>query len=159
MAHPTKEHHICLDITKGLAILWIFLVHFYERFGDGSFFANPNNNWPPINERIAQLIPLDVNGLSGIFINLLRYIGWLGDQGVQIFVVASGFGLVWSTLNKNSEFSIQHFYNRRLVRLFPLWIAAHLIFVLTYIFINIGLSPADWQTWAKYFIGFCLSPP
>ncbi len=41
MVRSLKERYIWLDITRGLAILWVFLVHFYERFGHGSMFANP----------------------------------------------------------------------------------------------------------------------
>lgn len=149
MASSLKERYIWLDITRGLAILWVFLVHFYERFGHGSMFANPGVNWPPLSERIAQLTPLDVDGLSGVFINLLRYVGWLGDQGVQIFLVASGFALVLSALNQSTEFSIREFYARRLVRILPLWFAAHIVFIATYVVLHKGLSPTDWKTWAS----------
>lgn len=149
MVRFQKERYIWLDITRGLAILWVFLVHFYERFGHGSMFANPHVNWPPLSERIAQLTPIDVNGLSGIFINLLRYVGWLGDQGVQIFLVASGFGLALSALNQSTEFSIRGFYAKRLTRLLPLWFAAHIVFIATYVVLHKGLSPTDWRTWAS----------
>ncbi len=145
-----KNRDLWLDITRGLAIIWVFLVHFYERFGHGSMFANPTANWPPLTERIAQITPLDVNGFSGIFINLLRYVGWLGDQGVQIFLVASGFGLALSALNQSTEFSLREFYAKRLVRLLPLWFFVHIFFIATYVVLHKGLSPADWRTWASF---------
>ena len=151
MMQPTKQRHLWLDLTRGLAILWVFLVHFYERFGHGSMFANPHRDWPPLIERIAQLTPLDVDGLSGVFINLLRYVGWLGDQGVQIFLVASGFGLALSALHRGAEFSIREFYVKRLARLLPLWFAAHIVFIATYVVLHKGLSPMDWRTWASFF--------
>ena len=157
MKYSQKERYIWLDITRGLAILWVFLVHFYERFGHGSMFANPHINWPPLNERIAQLTPLDVHGLSGIFINLLRYIAWPGDQGVQIFLVASGFALVLSTLKQSSEFSTREFYAKRLSRLLPLWFAAHIIFIATFVVLQRGLSPWNWRTWASI-LGFRFIP-
>jgi peptidoglycan/LPS O-acetylase OafA/YrhL len=149
MKNSLKERYIWLDVTRGLAILWVFLVHFYERFGHGSMFANPHINWPPLSERIAQLSPIDVHGLSGIFINLLRYVGWLGDQGVQIFLVASGFGLALSALNQSTEFSMKKFYAKRMVRILPLWFAAHIVFIATYVVFNKGLSPTNWRTWAS----------
>jgi peptidoglycan/LPS O-acetylase OafA/YrhL len=149
MTHSPKERYIWLDITRGLAILWVFLVHFIERFGPGSMFANPHKDWPPLSERILQLTPIDVSGLSGIFINLLRYVGWLGDQGVQIFIVASGFGLALSALNQNTELSIREFYTKRLARLLPLWFAAHIIFIATYAVSHWGLPLTDWRTWAS----------
>lgn len=151
MIRTLKERYIWLDITRGYAILWVFLVHFYERFGQGSMFANPHANWPPLSERIAQLTPINVDGLSGIFINLLRYVSWPGDQGVQIFLVASGFGLTLSALRKSSEFSIREFYVKRLSRLLPLWFAAHIVFILTYVILHKGLSPWNWRTWASIF--------
>ena len=149
MQHSHKEHYIWLDVTRGLAIFWVLLVHFYERFGQGSMFANPGANWPPFSERIAQLTPIDVDGLSGVFINLLRYVGWLGDQGVQIFLVASGFGLALSALKQSTELSIREFYTKRLARLLPLWFAAHIVFIATYVVFHKGLSPMDWRTWAS----------
>lgn len=157
MTNSLKERLFWLDITRGLAILWVFLVHFIERFMPGSMFANPDVNWPPLDERISQLIPLDVDGWSGVFINLLRYVGWLGDQGVQLFLVASGFGLALSALSRCSDFSTREFYVKRLARLLPLWIVAHIVFIATFAVLHKGLSPADWRTWASI-LGFRFIP-
>jgi peptidoglycan/LPS O-acetylase OafA/YrhL len=152
-----KEHYQWLDIVRGLAMAWIFLVHFIERFMNGSIFANPSYNWPPLGARIAQLTPLDVHGLSGVFVNLLRYVGWLGDQGVQIFLVASGFGLTLSALKSGADFSTRHFFSKRFARIIPLWVAVHLLFIATFIFIGRGLSVTDWRTWASL-LGFRFLP-
>jgi peptidoglycan/LPS O-acetylase OafA/YrhL len=152
MKLPTsKERYRWLDITRGMAISWIFLVHFIERFMAGSMFANPHYNWPPLGDRIAQLAPLGVDGLSGVLINLLRYLGWLGDQGVQIFLVASGFALAMSALKSSADFSIRRFYLKRMAGIFPLWIAVHLLFISTFILLDKGLSITDWRTWASLF--------
>ena len=152
-----KDRFRWLDIARGLAILWIFLVHFIERFIDGSAFVNPYHDWVPMASRIAQLAPLKVDGGSAIFINLMRYVGGLGDQGVQIFLVASGFGLAWSALRKNADFSARNFYRQRFARIFPLWIAAHLLFITLSLFFGIGPSVNNWRTWASL-LGFRFIP-
>ncbi len=111
MRVKTTEHArlIWLDIVRGIAIVWIILVHFVERLVPGSFFANPTHGWPSIAGRIVQLKPLAVPGVSGIFVNALRYVGWLGDQGVQIFLVASGFALTFAAIKKGGELNQKEF--------------------------------------------------
>ena len=146
-----NNRYLWLDITRGLAILWIFLVHFVERFLCCPAFGNPGKNWPPVIDRFLQLTPLDIDGLGGFAINIMRYIGWMGDQGVQIFLVASGFGLAISSLSKSSEISCKEFYKKRLLRILPLWIAAHLMFIIVHLLFQKGLSPLDWRTWASLF--------
>ena len=138
-----------INSIKGFAILWIFLVHFIERFMAGSNFGNPGLGWPPLAERIAQLAPLQISGLRGIIINTLRYIGWLGDQGVQLFLIVAGFTLTWSYL-KRINFSLSDFYKRRLFRILPLWWLYHGLFIFLYIFSNRGLSPGNWRTWVSF---------
>lgn len=147
-----RDRVVWLDVVRGVAILWIFLVHFLERFVRGSYFANPSATWPSLSERIAQLAPLEVSGFGGIFANTLRYVGWLGDQGVQIFVVASGFGLALGALARarnGHTTAARAFYRRRLFKLLPQWWAVHLAFIATSVMIGVGTSPGDWRTLAS----------
>ena len=137
-----------LDVARGFALLWIVLVHFVEYWTPGSLFANPGSDWPALPERLAQLRPLQIPGLDGWVANLLRYVGWLGDQGVQIFIVASGVGLTLSALRAGGSLSTTSFYRSRLLRLLPLWIAAHLAFMGVALVLG-GLSPFDWRFWAS----------
>ncbi|CAB5115213.1 hypothetical protein D3OALGB2SA_2637 [Olavius algarvensis associated proteobacterium Delta 3] len=153
----SRKRFYWLDITRGLAILWIFLVHFVERFMCCPNFGNPNANWPPVTARFTQLAPLDLDGIGGAAVNVLRYVGWMGDQGVQIFVVASGFGLAISALSKPTQMTYMEFFRRRLVKLVPLWVLAHLLFIATYLLLQKGLSPFDWRTWASL-LGFRFMP-
>jgi len=139
-----------INSIKGFAILWIFLVHFIERFMAGSNFGNPGLGWPSFSERITQLLPLQISGVRGVFINTLRYTGWLGDQGVQLFLIVAGFTLTWSLL-KGNNFSLTKFYKKRLFRILPLWWLYHGLFIFVSIIVRKGLLPGDWRTWASFF--------
>lgn len=118
-----------VDRLKGAALVWIFLNHAVERIFGFPYMANPTADWPPLGDRVAQLAPTTGNGLWDIPLNALRYVGWTGDQGVQLFLIVSGFALTWGVLNRNGEQSLQafDFYRRRLARIYPLWWGAHIL--------------------------------
>ena len=134
-APPSAPRLEWVDRIKGLAMIWIFLNHAVERLLGGAHFSNPTPLWPPLAERISQLRPVEGYGVWGIFLNLFRYAGWTGEQGVQLFLLASGFGLTWSLLQagKSEPPPLKEFYVRRLLRLFPLWWAVHGIVILLWI--------------------------
>ncbi|WP_448541682.1 acyltransferase family protein [Roseiflexus sp.] len=144
-AHLHETRLDWLDGMKAIALFWIIAVHITERIFGYPYIANPTFDWPPLAERIAQLMPLYGNGAWDIPINLIRYVGWLGDQGVQLFLIASGFGLVWSLLPRYSQASLPllDFYRRRLWRIYPLWIGAHLVFGLFGTLVDWGASLRD----------------
>jgi peptidoglycan/LPS O-acetylase OafA/YrhL len=131
--HPVKAMSLSwLDQLKGIALVWIFLNHGAETIFDAPMFSNPAVDWPPLSDRMTQLMPIVGFGWANIPLNLWRYVGWLGDQGVQLFLIASGFGLTWSLLQRTGKagptpFSWRDFYQRRLLRLYPLWWMAHLL--------------------------------
>ena len=93
---------VWLDRLKAAAVVWIFLNHVSEALFGFPYIANPTAHWPPLAARLDQLRPLSVSGIWSIPVNLLRYVGWSGDQGVQLFLIASGFGLTWGLLAQNS---------------------------------------------------------
>jgi peptidoglycan/LPS O-acetylase OafA/YrhL len=117
-----------IDQIKGIALLWIFLNHSAERIFGYPYMANPNVDWPALSDRIHQLAPIQGHGVWDFPLNLLRYVGWAGDQGVQLFLVVSGFGITWGILSRSGTgpLAVTEFYRRRLARIFPLWWAAHL---------------------------------
>jgi peptidoglycan/LPS O-acetylase OafA/YrhL len=121
-----------VDYLKAIALLWIFINHVAERLFGFPLIANPRAEWPPFAERLAQLQPLEGFGALDIPFNILRYIGWFGDQGVQIFILLSGFGLAYSLLlrNQGERLNLWPFYLRRAERIYPLWWAAHLLMVI-----------------------------
>jgi peptidoglycan/LPS O-acetylase OafA/YrhL len=96
-AFSSREHIPGLDGIRGLAILLVLLVHFYNQA------ATPNN-------RIGHL-------LAGIF-----HSGW---AGVDMFFVLSAF-LITGILvdDKGSASAAKRFYLRRTLRIFPLYYGA-----------------------------------
>jgi peptidoglycan/LPS O-acetylase OafA/YrhL len=124
-----------LDSIKGLAILGIMLYHVGLPLFGVPPFDHLKDDWPPLIERVAQLGPVPHETLSGrLFLNLFRDLSWLGYQGVHLFIVLSGFGLTWSQIHRSpvADVNLRQFYPRRLRRIFPLYWAGHLFFLLTY---------------------------
>ena len=132
-----------IDLLKGGAILWIFVNHAAEAVFGAPYFGNPSAAWPPLAERWLQVQPT-----QGLGWELFRYVGWLGDQGVQLFIVASGFGLTWSLLAKGTErVEGKAFFLRRAARLMPLWWGAHLVFCAFRWGTGVGPFPTDPAFW------------
>lgn len=128
-----------VEYIKAAAFVWIFLVHLTEHIFGGPYFANPNAAWPPLAERINQLQPLQGYGWLNLPVNALRYFGWLGDHGVQLFLIISGFGLTWGLLRRsaNQPLPLRSFYQRRAERIYPLWWMAHLFVLFGSFFVNV----------------------
>ena len=138
-----------VDFSKGVAMVWIFWNHTAEQILGYPLIGNPAVNWPPLGERLAQLRWMDGFDWSSTALNLFRYVGWAGDQGVGLFLMLSGFGLTWGQLQRHGSaaFPVGPFYVRRAERIYPLWWTAHLVFVFTYLMIGRGLSLADPATY------------
>lgn len=141
-----------LDPIKGLAILGIVLYHIGLALFGIPPFDHPKDYWLPLTERLAQLQPLHHDSLVAyFFLNTLRYLSWLGYQGVHLFLVLSGFGLTWSLARHSLPAGVDadvnwgQFFQRRLWRVFPLYWASHLFFLLSYILVGQppGIAPLD----------------
>jgi hypothetical protein len=68
-----------LDAIKAFALLWI-CAHWTERLFGGWYIANPGNFWPPLADRVAQLMPVSGHGVWDIPLSLLLDFGRAGDQ-------------------------------------------------------------------------------
>jgi peptidoglycan/LPS O-acetylase OafA/YrhL len=113
-----------LDPVKALALLAILLNHLVEEFGPGPWFTNPENAWPSLAVRIHTVIPPGTT----LFLRGVRAAGWLGDAAPGVFILASGVGLTLSALaDPRNTLDARSFYRRRLLRLFPLYIAMHFV--------------------------------
>jgi peptidoglycan/LPS O-acetylase OafA/YrhL len=124
-----------VDALKGLALIWIFLNHAVERLLGCAHFCNPVPDWPPLIERVRQLAPVGGYGLWDIPLNVFRYAGWTGDQGVQLFLIASGFALTWGLLDRGAGPAIRpgEFFLKRALRLYPAWWAMHVVVLVLWI--------------------------
>jgi peptidoglycan/LPS O-acetylase OafA/YrhL len=159
MKNSSTQKLVWVEAIKAFALVWIFINHVSEQLFGYPLIANPFGGWPSLSERIAQLKPLSGFGGWDIPVNLLRYLGWFGDQGVQLFLIASGFGLTWGLLNRQPDMSIKllPFYMSRAKRLYPLWWGVHILFMLTWFVTGWGLSLFEPATWLS-FLGIRLTP-
>jgi peptidoglycan/LPS O-acetylase OafA/YrhL len=113
-----------LDPVKALALLAILLNHLVEEFGPGPWFTNPENSWPSLAVRLHTIVPPG----TSLFLRSVRAAGWLGDAAPGVFILASGVGLTLSALaDPRNTLDARAFYRRRLLRLFPLYIAMHFV--------------------------------
>ncbi|MDQ2766436.1 MAG: acyltransferase family protein, partial [Gemmatimonadota bacterium] len=113
-----------LDPVKALALIAILLNHLVEEFGPGPWFTNPENAWPTLAVRLHSIVPPGAT----LFVQTVRAAGWLGDAAPGVFILASGVGLTLSALaDPASTLDARSFYRRRLLRLFPLYIAMHFV--------------------------------
>ena len=129
-AAGSRSHRFeSLEAIKAFALLWICLVHWTERLFGGWYIANPDNSWPPLADRLAQLMPVSAHGIWDIPLSLLLDFGRAGDQGVQLFLIVSGFGLTWALLQSagGATPAWRGFYRRRLARIYPEYWVAHLM--------------------------------
>ncbi len=138
-----------VEVVKALALVWIVWNHVAERLFGFPYAANPDAAWPPLADRIAQLAPLTGHGWRDVPLNLARWIGWSGDQGVQLFLIVGGFALTWGLLTEGAatRLSLADFWRRRARRIFPLWWAAHLLFVVPCLLVGRGLDPGERTFW------------
>lgn len=146
--HQSKTARVpWVESIKALALVWIFLNHVAERLFGSPLLGNPDKDWPAISERLAQLRPLADYGILNLPLTIVRDIGWLGDQGVTLFLMLSGFGLAWGCLGRDSHRAIDWpgFYRRRLGRILPIWVAAHICFLLPFAVLGVRLSLLDSQ--------------
>lgn len=118
-----------IDGVKGFAIIAILLNHFVESFGPGPWFSNPSYNWPEFSVRMTTLFPTDGRPL---IVRIIEFMGWLGDMAPGVFILLSGLTLTISALNK--PLHTLDFYKKRLLRIYPLYIAIHLIVLVAAIY-------------------------
>jgi peptidoglycan/LPS O-acetylase OafA/YrhL len=144
-----SKQFIWIDLIKAIALIGVFLNHVVERIFGYPEIANPHAAWPPFSMRLAQLSPLAEHGIWNAPINLLRWTGWFGEHGVELFLIISGFGLTWGLMARyvNKPLPIRDFYYRRAERIYPMWWGAHLLFMALWLLTGLGLSIANANTY------------
>ena len=143
-SYKRNRSFLWLDRLKAVGIVGVILNHLVERLFPAAYFSNPVQNWGSIADRVTQVItPLSGYGWADLPLTVVRDAGWLGEQGVQLFLIASGFGLTWSLLPRNSEKpdpSWRSFYKRRLWKLYPLWWFVHGLFLIISLLLRKGMA-------------------
>jgi peptidoglycan/LPS O-acetylase OafA/YrhL len=118
-----------LDGIKGLAILWIAYFHFFMEYTAKHF------PWPLDPHYFAKFF-----GQCGASSTATMIECWLesiyvavasvGFHAVGVFVVMSGFGLTYSLARTgNPEGGWREWYRSRVIRLFPMYWLAHIIYL------------------------------
>jgi peptidoglycan/LPS O-acetylase OafA/YrhL len=119
-----------VDPLKALALLGILLNHFVECFGPGPWFTNPWNGWPDFATRMGNVFPPGTPLVATV-----RFLGWLGDSAPGVFILLSGFGLTYGTRNLAGPGALIQFYQRRLLRIYPLYWAMHIVILALAVFV------------------------
>jgi peptidoglycan/LPS O-acetylase OafA/YrhL len=109
-----------LDISKGLAILFVAYFHFFR-----TYFEH------------GTLPPADWNGLAASALTIARLV-WLkvsglGFHAVGVFIILSGWTLMQSTARRAESGAVAWgtWYRARFLRLYPMYWVAHLVYLLS----------------------------
>lgn len=141
-----------LDSTRGLSILWIACFHFLIAYDNGRY------PWPVSLSSLAAFVEKCAvlpgrGGLGcraeGAFAGLFQR----GPHAVGVFLALSGFGLAFSLARAEDGVPVggwRRWYGARLVRLFPLYWMAHLLYLVSPFMYR--PDPVDWR-FALSFVG------
>jgi peptidoglycan/LPS O-acetylase OafA/YrhL len=109
-----------IDISKGLAILFVAYFHFFT-----TYFQH------------GVLPPADWSSLAAGSLSVLR-LAWLkvsglGFHAVGVFIILSGWTLMQSTMRRAESGTIgwRAWYGARFLRLYPMYWVAHLVYLLS----------------------------
>lgn len=118
-----------LDGVKGLAILWIVFFHFF------TFYDHGRTPWPLHPGYLAAYeTRCAPDGGRALCLGgaLLSAVAQLGFHAVSVFLVLSGFGLSYSLARPGRPGPAwSEWYRSRLVRLFPMYWVAHLVYLVS----------------------------
>lgn len=120
-----------VDSVKGLSILWIAFFHYFIAFNDGRYpWLIHFNSFPGF---ISHYAPSSYVETAGRIVELcLAAVFQRGSQAVGVFLLLSGFGLSYSLAKHGGpEAGWAHWFQKRLVRLFPMYWIAHLIYLVS----------------------------
>ena len=120
-----------IDSMKGISIIWIAFFHCFSVYDTGRY------PWPlgllQFPDYLAGCAGESITGwlncfTDGIFAELFQR----GPHAVGVFLALSGFSLTLGLLNSSpSQRGWPAWYGRRLLRLFPLYWMAHLIYLVS----------------------------
>lgn len=146
MAPQTPSRSVRLDwidATRGFSILWVAWFHFFVTWANGSL------PWP-FNPAYFSLYA-DRCGGDGLVTRLgcnaqalFAAFSQLGSQAVAVFLLLSGFGLTYALgTEAKPATGWRHWVRRRLLRLFPMYWTAHLVWLVSPFVAR--TDPIDWR--------------
>jgi|GEM_PF-1800557 len=146
-----KDYRAFINFVKAFAIIWIFSYHALNaRFMMRPFSANFARN---VTERFF----VDHSGLLSYLKGACVLLFYKGHLGVELFLVASGFGLYLSHLNRPATWG--RFYARRAVRIVPLYWAGLLVYY--FVGMSLDITPGSLlqsmffvQVYTKHYLDF-----
>jgi peptidoglycan/LPS O-acetylase OafA/YrhL len=128
---PKSSRIIWFDSLRGISILWIAIFHFFMAYDASRHpWLLGFSSFPAFMDGCAPSSFLETIGC--VMDGVLAIVFERGSQAVAVFVVASGFGLTYSLVKKGMPpGGWGRWYRRRLLRLFPLYWLAHLIYLVS----------------------------
>jgi peptidoglycan/LPS O-acetylase OafA/YrhL len=129
-AKPDGARFWWLDGIKGISILWIVFFHFFSAYNTRYPWALSPGYLPKFMEACApaSILQQGICWGKSVFVAVTE----LGFHAVGVFLVASGFGLTYSLGKTGGPRSgWLAWYRRRLVRLFPMYWIAHLLYLVS----------------------------
>jgi peptidoglycan/LPS O-acetylase OafA/YrhL len=111
---------VWIDISKGLAILFVVYFHFFSTYFEHGVLPAPD--WSNIAVGTLTILRLAWVKISG-----------LGFHAVGVFIILSGWTLMQSTMRRAEKGQIAWgaWYWARFVRLYPMYWVAHLVYLLS----------------------------
>ena len=109
-----------IDISKGLAILFVVYFHFCSTYFQHGVLPPPD--WSNLAVSVLTILRLVWSKVSG-----------LGFHAVGVFIILSGWTLMQSTMRRaeSGVISWGGWYGARFVRLYPMYWVAHLVYLLS----------------------------
>jgi peptidoglycan/LPS O-acetylase OafA/YrhL len=132
-----------LDGVKGLAILWIVFFHFFKTYEDNRF---PDALRAGYFAKFLSLCGTDSAASASLCVakGFFVAVSNVGFHAVGVFLLMSGFGLTFSLARTgNPQDGWRGWYRSRVLRLFPMYWVAHLIYLLSPF--QAHLEPLDYR--------------
>ena len=109
-----------IDISKGLAILFVAYFHFFTTYFQHGVL--PPADWTSLGASALSILRLAWLKVSG-----------LGFHAVGVFIILSGWTLMQSTMRRAESGPIGWgaWYRARFLRLYPMYWVAHLVYLLS----------------------------
>jgi len=130
-ASSEQSRMIWIDQVKGISILWIVFFHFFSAYGShrfpwfvkGSYFSKFLSGCAP-----HSVFAMLQCRLESVYVLAIQ----CGYHSVGVFLLLSGLGLTYSLANRADPPSgWTGWYRDRLLRLYPMYWAAHIIYLIT----------------------------